>query len=56
MLVRIVFTILFLLFVFTQVDVNKVIEDMKQANLIYVSLAVLFFMLALVANAFKWGV
>ncbi len=56
MLVRIVFTILFLLFVFTQVDVNKVMDDMRQANLIYVSLAVLFFMLALVANAFKWGV
>ena len=56
MLVRIVFTILFLLFVFTQVDVKKVMDDMRQANLIYVSLAVLFFMLALVANAFKWGV
>ena len=56
MILRIVFTILFLLFVFTQVDVAEVMEDMRQANLIYVSLAVLFFMLALVANAFKWGV
>ncbi|MGB0385546.1 MAG: lysylphosphatidylglycerol synthase transmembrane domain-containing protein [Ardenticatenaceae bacterium] len=49
-------TIGLLVFVLSRVELGKVIDDMQQANLLYVLLAVLFFVAAILTNAFKWGV
>lgn len=56
LLARVAITIALLAFVFSRVDAAQVLADMRRAQPPLVALAVLFFVLAMLTNALKWGV